>query len=28
VATREVRGSLCVPAKRRRALVATNPIKE
>jgi len=27
-ATWEVRGSLCVPAKRRRALVATNPIKE
>jgi hypothetical protein len=24
----EVRGSLSVPAKRRRALVATNPIEE
>ena len=28
VTTREVRGSLSVPAKRRRALVASNPIAE
>jgi hypothetical protein len=28
VATREVRGSLGVPVKRRRAMLASNPIEE